>query len=54
MWYGSSRYSEKRQKGASSLDAIDIDNWCYENSIENVNRNECNNINVKEGDASLL
>jgi ribosomal protein L11 methyltransferase len=42
------------KKGASSLDAIDIDNWCYENSIENVNRNECNNINVQEGDASLL
>ena len=42
------------KKGAFSLDAIDIDNWCYENSIENVSRNECNNINVKEGDASLL
>ena len=23
-------------KGASTIDAIDIDNWCYENSIENV------------------
>ena len=42
------------KKGAFCVDAIDIDNWCYENSIENVNRNECNNINVQEGDASLL
>ena len=42
------------KKEASSVDAIDIDNWCYENSMENVNRNKCNNISVKEGDVSLL
>ena len=42
------------KKGATSLDAIDIDNWCYLNSIENVSRNECRHINVLEGDASLL
>ena len=41
-------------KGAKSLDAIDIDTWCYENSIENVERNACKNISVYEGDASLL
>ena len=41
-------------KGAKPIDAIDIDNWCYENSLENVTRNECNNISVFEGDASLL
>lgn len=41
-------------KGAKSLDAIDIDNWCYLNSMENVTRNQCQNINVYEGDASLL
>lgn len=41
-------------KGAKPLDAIDIDNWCYENSLENVARNNCNNISVYEGDASLL
>lgn len=41
-------------KGAKPLDAIDIDTWCYENSIENVERNECKNISVYEGDASLL
>jgi ribosomal protein L11 methyltransferase len=41
-------------KGARALDAIDIDNWCYENSLENVARNNCKNIAIYEGDASLL
>ncbi|MEZ7915931.1 MAG: 50S ribosomal protein L11 methyltransferase [Polaribacter sp.] len=41
-------------KGAKPLDAIDIDNWCYENSVENVTRNNCDNISVYEGDATLL
>ncbi|WP_223033078.1 50S ribosomal protein L11 methyltransferase [Hanstruepera marina] len=41
-------------KGAKKVDAIDIDNWCYLNSLENVARNNCKNINVFEGDASLL
>ena len=41
-------------KGAQKLDAIDIDNWCYLNSIENAERNNCNNITVLEGDVSLL
>lgn len=40
--------------GANSLDAIDIDNWCYINSLENVERNKCKNISVYEGDVSLL
>ncbi|MDH3323654.1 MAG: 50S ribosomal protein L11 methyltransferase [Flavobacteriaceae bacterium] len=41
-------------KGAKQLDAIDIDTWCYENSLENVERNHCKHISVMEGDASLL
>ena len=41
-------------KGAQPIDAIDIDAWCYENSIENVDRNNCKNISVYEGDAALL
>ena len=41
-------------KGAVKLDAIDIDTWCYENSMENVERNHCKHIAVFEGDASLL
>ena len=41
-------------KGANPVDAIDIDNWCYQNSLENVERNKCKNISVFEGDSSLL
>ena len=41
-------------KGAKAIDAIDYDNWCYLNSLENVERNNCNNITVIEGDASAL
>ncbi len=41
-------------KGASAIDAIDIDNWCYLNTVENVERNNCNNIKAYEGDVSLL
>ncbi|PKH49168.1 50S ribosomal protein L11 methyltransferase [Tenacibaculum sp. Bg11-29] len=45
-------FAEK--KGAQPIDAIDIDAWCYENSLENVERNGCKNISVFEGDSSLL
>ena len=41
-------------KGAQPTDAIDIDSWCYQNSIENVQRNGCKHITVLEGDSSLL
>ncbi|WP_282054428.1 50S ribosomal protein L11 methyltransferase [Maribacter luteus] len=41
-------------RGAMSVDAIDIDNWCYLNAVENVERNNCKQIKVYEGDASLL
>ncbi|MBL0013498.1 MAG: 50S ribosomal protein L11 methyltransferase [Flavobacterium sp.] len=41
-------------KGAQPIDAIDIDNWCYLNSIENAERNNCQQITVYEGDATLL
>ena len=41
-------------KGAKTLDAIDIDNWCYLNTLENVERNNCKNISVYEGTAELL
>ena len=45
-------FSEMR--GASQIDAIDIDPWCYENSVENTERNACENIRVFQGDARLL
>jgi ribosomal protein L11 methyltransferase len=41
-------------RGAKPIEAIDIDNWCYLNSIENVERNNCVNIKVFEGDVNLL
>ena len=41
-------------KGAQPIDASDIDNWCYQNSIENAERNNCTHITVYEGDAALL
>lgn len=41
-------------KGATPVEAIDIDNWCYLNAKENVERNGFPNIQVLEGDASLL
>ncbi|MBT3588801.1 MAG: 50S ribosomal protein L11 methyltransferase [Flavobacteriaceae bacterium] len=41
-------------KGASKIDAVDIDKWCYENSIENIERNNCKNILVYQGDASFF
>jgi len=44
--------AEKR--GAKSIDAIDIDNWCYLNSLENVERNRCKRITVLKGDSKVL
>ena len=41
-------------RGASKLDAIDIDPWCFENSVENIERNKSKNISVELGDAALL
>lgn len=41
-------------KGAQPIDAVDYDNWCYLNSLENVERNNCKHITVIEGDASVL
>ncbi len=41
-------------RGAVAVDAIDIDEWCVENSEENAERNNCKNISVSLGDASVL
>lgn len=41
-------------RGATRVDAIDIDNWCYVNAKENVARNNVDFINVYEGDVTLL
>ena len=41
-------------RGASPIDAIDIDNWCYLNTMENVERNQCVAITAYEGDVALI
>ncbi|MGB3774200.1 MAG: 50S ribosomal protein L11 methyltransferase [Leeuwenhoekiella sp.] len=41
-------------RGARYVDAIDNDRWCYENALENVERNKVSHIRVKHGDVSLL
>ncbi len=41
-------------RGATDIEAIDIDNWCYLNAKENVERNQMEFIKVFEGDVSLL
>lgn len=41
-------------RGAQHVDAIDIDNWCYLNSLENVEKNSCLHIAVFEGEVSFL
>ena len=41
-------------RGAKNILAIDIDNWCTENSTENIAINKIENIEVKLGGAELL
>ena len=41
-------------RGAKTLTAIDIDEWCVNNSIDNLALNHINNIKVFQGDASSL
>ena len=41
-------------KGASEITAIDIDEWSYNNTIENAELNNIMNINAQFGDAGLL
>ncbi|WP_139959288.1 50S ribosomal protein L11 methyltransferase [Flavicella sediminum] len=41
-------------KGAQPIDAIDIDNWCYVNTVENIERNNSKHITPYEGEVSLL
>ena len=43
-----------RMRGARPCTAIDIDEWCVRNSIENIELNHVDDIAVSEGDASSL
>jgi len=41
-------------KGASKITAIDNDEWAYQNTVENVLKNQKGEIEVFEGDADLI
>lgn len=41
-------------RGATDILAIDIDSWCTENSIENIELNNVKGIEVRKGGAELL
>lgn len=41
-------------KGASPVVAIDIDEWAFENALENIALNNTNTVQVKKGGAELL
>ncbi len=43
-----------RKRGANHCTAIDIDEWCVRNSLENIELNGVDNISVFQGDASAL
>jgi len=42
------------QLGARAVDAIDIDEWAFENAKENIDRNAVSNIQCFQGGAELL
>eukprot|EP01029_Cantina_marsupialis_P024426 TRINITY_DN6288_c0_g1_i1.p2 TRINITY_DN6288_c0_g1~~TRINITY_DN6288_c0_g1_i1.p2 ORF type:complete len:300 (+),score=8.88 TRINITY_DN6288_c0_g1_i1:65-901(+) len=42
------------KRNAAKVDAIDIDEWPYKNSLENIKNNKAENISVYLGDAALL
>lgn len=44
--------AEKR--GAKHSDAIDIDEWAYENAVENITRNQCHHIQCVLGGAEAI
>lgn len=40
--------------GANPIMAIDVDEWSYENAIENLQKNSINNVFVHKGDVQIL
>jgi ribosomal protein L11 methyltransferase len=42
------------KKGAGNITAIDINDWAYRNTIDNLNKNNVNNADVCKGDVSLI
>ncbi|MEE4196024.1 MAG: 50S ribosomal protein L11 methyltransferase [Bacteroidales bacterium] len=43
-----------KMKGAQHVVAIDIDEWAYANTLENIEKNSCSDIQVLQGGAALL
>ena len=43
-----------KKRGSTYTVGIDIDEWSVTNSIENIERNRTNDIEIKQGDATLL
>lgn len=43
-----------KQLGASNVVAIDIDEWAYENTMENIRNNNCDEIKVFKGGAEQI
>ena len=43
-----------RMRGAAHCVAVDIDEWCVNNSLENISLNHIDGIDVYQGDASTL
>jgi ribosomal protein L11 methyltransferase len=41
-------------RGSTQIDAIDIDEWAYENTLENVERNACKHIRTIQGGAEAI
>ena len=41
-------------RGSKNIDAIDIDEWAYENTLENIERNACRYIRTLQGGAEAI
>lgn len=42
------------KRGAIEIDAIDIDEWAFKNSLQNTSLNQCENINVLMGNYEVI
>ena len=43
-----------KMRGAEKVEAVDIDEWCVNNSLENIELNGVDGIHVRQGDAGVL
>ena len=54
LWGLHEFYQLSEKLGAKQIVAIDHDQMCLENGLENVERNKCSRINILKGDAALI